>query len=188
MAREARASPKTSDEFPIVLQFLLSLPATHILRRMHVHTASLYLLRASIGRRPHLSITGAVAPHLHCPLSLIRPQYGTPHNVFVRISSCQYCSERPRWWPVFFIPRVLPDVCLFGRLSVYIGLSRDSLFLEETVRALVHMVATLVTHGKDLGINLGLCRYQPCGREFERMLKVSEQLQISSSGPLYVRS
>lgn len=53
MAREARASPKTSDEFPTVLQFLLSLPITHISRGKHVHTASLCLLGADGGFTVH---------------------------------------------------------------------------------------------------------------------------------------
>lgn len=107
MAREARVSPKMSDEFPTVLQFLPSLPTTHISRGNHVHTASLCLLGTDGGFTMHYERRRAT-------LSLTRPQYGTPCNVFSttgRILSCQYCfghdggrcSPYPGCCPTFFL-------------------------------------------------------------------------------------
>lgn len=65
----------------------------------------------------------SIAPliaQLH-PQSLIRPQYGTPRNVFesrlvniLFFKACHVVGGR-----VCFIPRVLPDVCLLPRPNVY---------------------------------------------------------------------
>ena len=152
MVHEARALPKMSDDFPTVPQFLLSLPTTHIPRGMHVQTASLCLLGASIGRRRLHHLSRAVAaPHPHCPLSLIRPQYGTPRNVFttVRISSCQYCfrhaggrcSSYPGCCPTF--------VCLEVE-RVYRPESCAACSLKRQDAQAVHMAATSTTHGREI--------------------------------------
>jgi hypothetical protein len=152
MVHEARALPKTSDDFPTVLQFLLSLPTTRISRGMHVHKASLCLLGASIGRRRLYRLPRAVAaPHPHCPLSLIRPRYGTPRNVFttVRISSCQYCFRHVGGWCSSY-PGCCPTFVCLEVECVHRPESCAACSWKRQDTQIVHMAATSTTHGREI--------------------------------------